>query len=203
MSHKCFISFKKEDSSYKDKLISLLAREDVVGKALDREIQSYDSDYILQVIRDNYLSCSTVTLFLIGRNSSEKEGVDYLGRPHNHFIQRELQASLFNGRGNTRNGIVGIVLPEMYNAVYGETYFCSDCLGHHTYVNINDDTVIREFSTNYFIKPHKGCSWQEDDRYCVLSKWENFIANPDKYIDLAYSKRFSSIANKIKVRNFR
>ena len=203
MSHKCFISFKKEDSDYKDLLISLLAREDVVGWALDREIQSNDSDYILQVIRDDYLSYSTVTLFLIGKHSSEKEGSDYWGRPHNYFIQRELQASLFNGRGNTRNGIVGIVLPEMYNAIYGETYLCSDCLGYHTYININDDTVIREFSANYFIEPHVGCSWLEDDRYCVLSKWDDFIISPDRYINQAYSKRFSSIANKIKVRNFR
>ena len=203
MSHKCFISFKKEDSSYKDKLISLLAREDVVGKALDREIQSYDSEYILQVIRDNYLSYSTVTLFLIGRNSSEKEGVDYLGRPHNHFIQRELQASLYSGDGNTMNGILGVVLPEMYERIYKGSEDCSVCGSKHNLVEINDSTVIREFSQNYYIKPHDGCAWKEEERYCELVKWDDFIKNPDPYIEAAFKKRNSDIAAKVKKRNFR
>lgn len=203
MSHKCFISYKKEDVSYKDALLKLLEQEDVVGKALDREIESTDADYILQVIRDEYLSDSTVTLFLIGCHSRENEGFDNQGRPHNYFIKRELQASLFNGKGNTRSGIVGIVLPEMYNSIYIGTFICHICGNPHNYLNLCDTTVIREFAENYFIKPQEKCTWSEEDRYCVLVKWEDFIFNPDNYIDLAFSKRFAPIADKIKIRNLR
>lgn len=207
MGHKCFISYKKEDTEgivdYKKETIALLEEGDCVGKSLDRWIASNDADYIMQTIRDDYLKDSTVTVFLIGLHSSENEGNDWQGRPKNHFIQRELQASLFNGRGNTRNGILGVVLPNMYDRIYKGSYSCSICGGPHNHVSINDGTVIREFSANYYMKPHEGCAWSENERYCVLVKWEDFKKNPYEYIEQAYEKRSSELANKVKIRNLR
>ena len=118
MGHKCFISYKKEDKAYRDELVDLFDSADVINKSLDRVIESQDGDYIMSVIRRDYLADSTVTIFLIGEHSSENEGDDEYGRPHNYFIQRELQASLYNGEGNTRNGILGVVTPEMCDRVY-------------------------------------------------------------------------------------
>lgn len=40
MSHNCFISFKKEDVKYKDKIIEKLGKERIQGKALDKWIDS-------------------------------------------------------------------------------------------------------------------------------------------------------------------
>ena len=108
MGHKCFVSFKKEDIDYKNELVELFAKEDIIDKTLDREIQSEDGDYIMQVIREDYLKDSTVTICLIGTHSSENEGYDYWGRHKNYFIIRELQASLYNGKNNTRNGVLGV-----------------------------------------------------------------------------------------------
>ena len=108
MGHKCFISFKKEDQSYRDELDDLFDQSDIINKGLDRVIDSEDGDYIMQVIRKDYLKDSTVTIFLIGQHSSENEGNDNIGRDKNYFIKRELQASLFNGQNNTRNGVVGV-----------------------------------------------------------------------------------------------
>lgn len=107
MGHKCFVSFKKEDNYYKEELVKLFSKEDIIDKTLDRVIESENGDYIMQVIRNDYLKDSTVTICLIGVHSSEKEGYDYFGRPKNYFIIRELQASLYNGKNNTRNGILG------------------------------------------------------------------------------------------------
>ena len=45
-----------------------------------RIIDSEDGDYIMQVIREDYLHDSTVTIFIIGEHSSEKEGTDFYGR---------------------------------------------------------------------------------------------------------------------------
>lgn len=200
--HKCFISFKKEDILYKNYLISVFGSENFINKTLDRTIESYDGDYIMEVIRRDYLCDSTVTLFLIGSHSSENEGYDYLG-DKNYFIKRELAASLYNGKNNTRNGIVGIVLPEMYEQVYQGQYICPKCGGTHSYVAINDSTTIREFSRNYYVEPHNGCAWSEEDRYCVLVKWEDFLKDPNCFINEAFSKRFSSVAEKIKIRALR
>lgn len=200
---KCFISFKKEDSTYKDYLVKQYGSKNFMNKTLDRWIDSEDGDYIMQVIRRDYLCDSTITIFLIGEHSSENEGYDWNGYDKNYFIKRELAASLYNGAGNTRNGILGVVLPSMYNRVYQGTHICSVCGRSHNYVNINDSTAIREFSKNYYIEPCPGCAWSEDDRYCVLVKWDDFISNPDPSIELAFSKRFSEIAKRISIRNLR
>ena len=203
MAHKCFISFKKEDQWYRNKIDYLFSVSDIINKGLDRVIDSYDGDYIMKTIRQDYLKDSTVTVFLIGTHSSENEGFDYMGRRKNYFIERELQASLYNGEGNTRNGILGVVLPEMYDQIYKGTYQCLKCGGTHNTVVMNDSTVIREFSKNYYIEPHSGCAWSDDERYCVLVKWEDFVSNPEKYVDMAFEKRTSAIADKVKIRNLR
>lgn len=203
MAHKCFISFKKEDQWYRNKIDDLFSASDIINKGLDRVIDSYDGDYIMQTIRQDYLKDSTVTVFLIGIHSSENEGYDYMGRRKNYFIERELQASLYNGRGNTRNGILGVVLPEMYDRIYKGTLPCLVCGKTHSTVDIDDSTVIREFSKNYYIEPHSGCSWTEDERYCVLVKWDDFVVNPELYVDMAFDKRSREIINKVKIRNLR
>ena len=70
-------------------------------------------------------------------------------------------------------------------------------------VDIGDSTVIREFSANYYIEPHSGCGWSDDERYCILAKWNDFVSNPEEYINMAFEKRTSSIAKKVKIRNLR
>lgn len=199
MAHKCFISFKKEDQKYREEIDKLFDESDVINKGLDKRINSSDGDYIMKKIREDYLKDSTVTLFLIGEHSSENEGFDSLGQDKNYFIKKELQSSLYNGQGNTRNGILGVVLPSMYDRIYKGTYTCSTCGKSHNHVSINDSTVIKEFSENYYLEPHNGCAWSEDERYCVLVKWDDFILNPEKYINEAYEKRDSDLSDKVHV----
>ena len=139
---------------------------------------------------------------MIGDHSSENEGYDFHG-DKNYFIKRELAASLYNGPGNSRSGIVGIVLPNMYDKIYKGSNICLKCGGSHETVLIDDATVIREFSCNYYTQPHDKCAWGDDDRYCVLAKWNEFLENPDYYINKAFDKRFSAISNKLRLRNLR
>lgn len=194
MAHKCFISFKTEDSDYK-KIIQEDLNIDMIDKSLNEAIDSEDEDYIMRKIREDYLSDSTVTICLLGSKSSENcYGEDQV------YIKRELQASLYNGKDNTRNGVLGIVLPEIKDSVYKGEYECSKCGNKHHYVNINDNTTIREFNYNYYIPKDDGCAWSEDDRYCVLVVWDKFKKDPETYIDKAFDKRTHPIAEKVKVR---
>lgn len=192
MGHKCFISFKTEDIEYK-KTIQNDLNIDMIDKSLDIPIDSYDEDYIMRKIREDYLSDSTVTIHLIGMYSAEKTFMR-----NQTYIKRELQASLYNGKKNKRNGILGVVLPTVQDKIYLGTYACNQCKNEHNNIDVENWTV-KEFSYNYFI-PKDGCSWSEEDRYCVLVKWDDFIINPDYYIEKAYQKRFSSIASKIRVK---
>lgn len=196
MSHKCYISFKTEDENYKSEIQKMKdeGKLDYIDKSLNEPINSKDPDYILRKIREDYLSDSTVTIFLIGTHSKET-----LGQDEQQYIKRELQASLYDGDDNSRSGILGVVLPDMYDVIYKGYYSCSTCGKSHNWVSINDETVIKEFSANYYVEPHTGCAWTEDQRYCVLVKWDDFQKSPDTYIDKAFEKRESEIAKKVKV----
>ena len=192
--HKCFISFKTENASYKN-YIQYSLNVDMIDKSLNEPINSDDEDYIMRKIREDYLSDSTVTICLIGKHSAENDPNE-----NQTYIKRELQASLYNGANNTRNGILGVVLPEMINSIYKGKYTCPTCGESHNAVVINNDTVIREFNYNYYIpKLNNTCHWTEDERYCVLVRWDDFCESPETYIDKAFQKRNSSIANKVKV----
>ncbi|WP_248723201.1 TIR domain-containing protein [Seonamhaeicola sp. ML3] len=193
MAHKCFISFKTQDIDYKEYIRDEM-NLDMIDKSLNEPINSEDEDYIMRKIREDYLSDSTVTIFLIGNNSAENSFFQ-----NQNFIKRELQASLFNGQNNSKNGILGVVLPSMTDKIFGGTYDCSICNSSHNTVKINDSTVIKEFSYNYYI-PNDKCAWADEDRYCVLAKWEDFEKTPNVYIDKAFYKRSEPIANKTKVK---
>lgn len=201
MSHNCFISFKKEDEYYKNQILKKLGSERITGKALDRWIDSNDIDYIMQTIRNEYMSNTSVTIFIIGEHSSENEGSDSNG-DKNAFIKRELQATLYDGKGFSRSGLLGIVLPSMENKIYKGKYKCATCSEEHSYVDINDSTVIKEFSANYYLRK-KGCAYSEEDRFCVLVRYSEFMNDPDKYIDMAYEKLSEPIADEVHWRDLR
>ena len=197
MKHKCYISFKREDENYKRIIQGWVDKNkiDVIDKSLNEPINSNNEEYIMRRIRQDYLSDSTVTIFLIGEYSSED-----LGYEEQKYIKRELQASLYNGVGNSRSCILGVVLPHMYDKIYKGSYQCITCGGTHTWVAIGDSTVIKEFSKNYYLNSHGKCSYAEEDRYCVLVKWSDFSQNPNTYIDMAFNKRSQPIANDVIVR---
>lgn len=204
MSHRCFISFKKEDTFYKEEILKKLGKERIVGKALDRWIDSDNIDYVMQVIRSEYLSNTSVTLLLIGQHSSENEGLDQNGYNKQNFMIRELQATLFDREGNRRSGLLGIVLPSMEKMIFGESYYCEKCSEQHSYVNVNDNTTLREFHENYYLSLKKsGCQsvYSDDGRFCVLVRYSDFMNDPDKYIDQAFEKTQHPISKLVHWRN--
>lgn len=193
MGHKVYISFKTEDAEYKQ-AIQHFDNLDYIDKSLNSPINSDNADYILRKIREEYLSDSTVTVFLIGEYSAEN-----LGEKEQYYIKKELQASLYDGSENTKNGILGVVLPQMQDTVYRGAEVCPVCGATHRIVNIDDNTTIKEFSYNYYI-PHNKCAWSEEERYCVLVSWDEFKREPNDWINKAYDKRSDPIALKTRVR---
>lgn len=194
-THKCFISFKTHDMEFKKYIQENLA-VDMIDKSLNEPIDSQDEDYIMRKIREDYLKDSTVTIHLIGSESSENNYCQ-----NQNYIKRELQASLSDTSAGKRNGILGIVLPSMYDRIYRGEQTCSTCFKNHDVVKINEDTTVKEFSYNFYLPlDNDKHVWSEEDRYCILVKWDDFKKNPNRYIDQAFDKRSSDIVKKIKVR---
>lgn len=192
MGHKVFISFKFKDVYYKNKL-SNNSNIDMIDKSLKEPINSSDEDYIMRKIREDYLKDSTVTVFLIGDASSEN--INFLGTQN--YIKRELQASLTRFNGGLRNGIIGVVLPQMEEKIFYGKYECSICGFEHNQVQIDDSNTIKEFNYNYYLPLDESKHvWSDNDRYCILVKWNDFINEPNKYIDEAYDKRTNEYLNK-------
>lgn len=211
MSHGCFISYKKEDKEkgYLKTVVDKLKELDIPCSYLDKTINSNNIDTVISVLRQDYMNNKPVTLFLIGSNSFEdtKERWNKIwGRFYKHdeyneqsYIIRELRATLSDYDGNPRHGIVGIVLPEMIDNIYKGIGTCAHCGANYNIVLINDDTVIREFSANYYLVPDdKECGhYSEEGRYCILCTLDEFLENPESFINKAYDKSQSSLTKKV------
>ena len=108
--HKVFISYHHADQAEVDEFIKTFDEErDVfITRALgadmaDDIINSDDTDYVMQRIRELYLKDSTVTIVLMGKCTWARRYVDW-----------EIQSSLRHGEKTTPNGLLGIKLPS-YN----------------------------------------------------------------------------------------
>ncbi len=104
--HKCFISYHHaNDQYYKDKFVKLF--DDYLDIFIDKSVSDGDisddcsMDYIMQQIRENYLSDCSVTLVLIGKESWKRKYIDW-----------EISASIRNTQKNPRSGLIGILLPS-------------------------------------------------------------------------------------------
>lgn len=58
--------------------------------------------------------------------------------------------------------------------------------------------TISEFSYNYYIPNGNKCYWSEDDRFCVLVTWDEFVKAPEDYIHKAFTKRDNQFQKKPK-----
>lgn len=189
MGHRCYIAFKKEDEVYKKYIQDEMGIE-IIDHSLHDAIETRIEEYSLKKIKEEFLATSTVTIYLIGIRSNEN-----LGWEEQKYIKKELQASLYQAPESAQNGILGVVLPTMYNLIDGGAYLCKECGKYHNMEYINDRTVVKEFSYNYAI-PNNKCSWNEEDRFCVLVRWADFENEPEKYIEQAFNKTSQPIAEK-------
>lgn len=106
--HKVFISYHHDtDQQYKDFFTSMMR-----GSIVDKSVQDDDIDdanlkveTIRQKIRDEFIRDATVTVVLIGPCTWQRKHVDW-----------EIGASLSSTRTNPRCGLLGLLLPNHFDA---------------------------------------------------------------------------------------
>jgi hypothetical protein len=153
-------NFIDEFDYYRDVFIT---RGLAVGMPNDVVIHSYDTEYVMRRIREDFLTDSTVTVVLIGRCTWARRYVDW-----------EIQASLRHGQRTTPNGLLGIVLHSA-----GPNPTAPDRLRR------NLPRVIREQSyARWYWYPDNAyelASWIED-AYEARTARDHLIENPrDKF----------------------
>ena len=120
----CFVSYHDADFSEVESFIRQFGEEFVprcIGVTeQDSFVGSLDEHYIKSRIRDECLGDATVTIVLLGRETS-----------HQMFVDWELAASLLEGAVRPRNGILAMPLPSMRNQAtlperIRDNYFGSD-----------------------------------------------------------------------------
>ena len=107
--HKTFITYHHDDQEEVENFIDefdyyrdvFITRGLGMGMPNDVVINSYDTEYVMRRIREDFLKDSTVTIVLTGRCTWARQYVDW-----------EIQASLRHGEMTTPNGVLGIVLPS-------------------------------------------------------------------------------------------
>ncbi|QPB41913.1 TIR domain-containing protein [Rodentibacter haemolyticus] len=111
--HKVFLSFHHAD----EKEVRAFEKQfENVDTFVSRTVQDGDIDpnnkteTTRRIIRDKYISDSTVTIVLIGAETWKRKHVDW-----------EIGYSLTSTSQNTRSGLIGILLPS-YN---GHDFFCN------------------------------------------------------------------------------
>ncbi|MEL7603181.1 MAG: hypothetical protein AAGU77_08490, partial [Bacillota bacterium] len=155
----CYVSHKSADARYRDEIAQMGI--DTAANIYDGSAD-YDDGGIALKLRRGSLADAPVTIHLIGATSAER-----LGWEKQKYIKREIQASMLPSGDGLPNAIVGVVLPEAYGSVYAGSA-----------ARINDATTVREFSSAYIACP---C--------CALLRWDDFKADPQKYIMEVYAAR--------------
>lgn len=106
--HKCFVSYHGDDEDEVEQFIAdfgMTFIPTVVGITADDDfVDSDDTDYIMDRIREEYLSDSTVTIVLIGKCTWARR-----------FIDWEIYATLRRYKGYPPSGLMAITLPSIAN----------------------------------------------------------------------------------------
>ena len=128
--HKVFVSYyHSDDQSYRESFEGLFSDIHDIMVSESVEIGDIDpnlsTERIRQIIRDDYLKESTVTVVLVGPNTWKRKFVDW-----------EIGSSIRNTKNNPRSGLLGILLPTYHRDRYDKTTYDPDTIPPRLHDNI-------------------------------------------------------------------
>lgn len=215
MGHKIFVSYKYHDANvlslrdstsgklitpttvrtYVDALERYFGNTDHINKAEsdDEDLSQYSEDTIWEKLRDRIFDSSvTIVMVSAGMRDANK-------RDENQWIPWEISFSLCttsrDGRKSPLNALLAVVLPDRNNSY---DYFVTKrrccaygCSMYHV------DSVFAIVRNNMFNEIQKQsvsclqgeCVYNGEHSYIKPVLWEDFIQNPNSYIESAIAIR--------------
>ena len=208
MGNKIFISYKYSDSNVYPLMNVLCTLEpttvrdyvDILQKKLEREnhinkgekdgedLSAFKDETIESHLRDKIYD-SSVTIVMISPNMRET------GDENDQWIPWEISYSLKeinrNDRKKTPNALIAVVLPDENNSYeyYIEENHCIPDCYCRTLNTTRLFTIMRKNMFNSRWPEYKGCPYKKvfvgDESYIQSVKWEDFIKDPNPYIQKA------------------
>ncbi len=193
IKRKVFISYKEEDKELKDLIIEKLENRDLI---IDKHFHQDDwyiqgghsDDEIMDFIKEKYISDSSVTLYLLTKNSKKQHPDLPDSAEHTKFMWMETVASLSQRGEMTTNGFILLMDSETFNEYIKDPAICWNC--HAGPTIINPYIALKTIARNIFVeeKLYPNGHIHPDKMFVVPIDILNFIANPNKYIELAYER---------------
>lgn len=182
--HKVFISYHhKNDQWAKEELLKINKIYEIF---IDGSVQigdideSHSDEEIREIIRDEYLKDTTVTILLVGEETKNRKHIDW-----------ELYSSMHDGKINKKSGILVIQLPCL-----GKRYIRS---GHgqeekkHVFTNTKNwtsYTTRTKYEENYPYLPNRIIDCLANKKSLIsIVNWEDIESEPEKLrylIDITY-----------------
>lgn len=189
MAHKTFISYKySEGQELRDKIIASLGDDAIYyeGETSDSpDLTDTSTDNIKRVLK-NMMYDTSVTIVIISPNMKKSKWIDW-----------EIEYSLKNiqrkDRTSHTNGVVGVIMK--YNDNY--SWFKKTSLNYHGTLaaSYEMNKVYDIISKNHFNSNPKqwhcskcGAYDSLNGSYITFVEEEEFLQNPNIYIDNAYNK---------------
>lgn len=181
--HRVFISYHHDnDQWYKEELVRFGKENDIFE---DWSVDTGDIDdnlpdpKIREIIRDEYLRESTVTILLVGTETKNRKHVDW-----------ELYSSMYNGTKNKKSGIIVINLPSTNNTL---CYACHDGEKEYVFSHIQSWTSIsmrKEYEERYPYMPERIIdNWLNGAKISAIA-WGDLTVGKLKYmIEKAYEDK--------------
>lgn len=211
MGRKIFVSYKYADNevknisgsyypadtvrTYVDELSEILKEDNIYkGEEDDEDLSDLEEDTIWEKLK-NRVYDSSVTIVMISKNMKESFKED-----KNQWIPREISYSLkeisrVNQSGDSvtskTNALLGVILPDSsgnYSYYYNQRTCCDDGCNSYTTSFLFD--ILKNNMFNKKDAEPNECStgskiYTGYPSYLINATWDNFISDPDKYIDRA------------------
>ena len=185
--HKVFISYHQaNDGSYKESLLVLNRDYDLF---IDASVDTGGIDDTLpdqrirEIIRDDYLRDSTVTIVLVGLETKKRKHVDW-----------EIYSSMFDGAVNKKSGILVIQLPQTectaYTAAHGDEEKSTVYPDNDTWMSV---TSRKDYESRYPYMPDRITdNLLESGAKVSVTNWDRVTGDIEKLrflIEATYSDR--------------
>ena len=214
MGHKIFVSYKYSDSNVKqitnswnhtdsvrtyvdklEKYISAVSEHIYKGETDGEDLSELSDDTIWEKLKDRIYD-STLTIVMISKGMRQTWLSD-----REQWIPWEISYSLKevsrkNISGNkvtsSSNALLAIILPDTYGSYEYFTYMKNCCTNPCSYFKTSFlFDIMRKNMFNMKREDKKDCDdgstvYYGDSSYMSTVKWDDFIKNPEYYIDKAY-----------------